>query len=155
MRNNSLCLIHPLRDRLDDGTVVQLVLPLSRTGGHPLYVTEDGAVYSHVLQRDRVTREYGWRYRRLKPSLDTTPGSKFNPNRTQRYLKMRSDYGNILIHIAVALAWVGEQPVDADGKKYECHHLNGITADNRACNLIWLSHDEHREYDRKLKMCQV
>ena len=40
-------------------------------------------------------------------------------------------------------------------ERYECHHLNGVTFDNRVENVIWLSRKEHRLFDtvqRALRM---
>ena len=36
-------------------------------------------------------------------------------------------------------------------KGQECHHLNGNKFDNRPMNLIWLDHDRHMHYDRRMR----
>ena len=120
---------------LPDGTEVRLV-PLERTAFRSLYCAADGRVFSFC-------RRYLYQ---LKPTITNYPCSKPNGRRKQVYLKLRQDYGNILIHIAVALAWHGDPP-----SSFECHHLNGITFDNRAANLIWLTPEQHKIYDQQLK----
>ena len=145
---------HPLTDTLADGTVVRLVLPLERTGNRPLYTSAPGKPFSHVLVLNKEKGTHEWVYREQVPILDTTPVNRFNGNRKQRYHKM-SHFGHIYLAHAVALAWIGPQPIDENGELFECHHLNGITLDNRADNLIWLSHDDHRLFDtvqRALRM---
>ena len=116
----------PARVLLEDKTEVRLV-PITRTG-HPLYVSRDGRVFSFV---------HGM-CRRLKPHNDTTPNSRYNSGRKQRYLKLSTRHSNILIHQAVLYAWVGPPP-----EGYECDHLNGITTDNRLENLEWVTPEEN------------
>ena len=73
---------------------------------------------------------------------------------TADYLQFRQAWGKdvrILASHAVNSAWNEPQPVDENGKKYQCHHLNGITTDNRFTNLIWLSQSEHRLFDKVQK----
>lgn len=144
-------LLHPLQDWLPDGTEIRRVPDMKRTGNRPLYTTFDGAPYSHILQRDHVHGGYKSIYRLQVPTVDTCPCNRFNGNREQRYYKMRN-HGNIYLHIAVALAWIGEQQTDEEGYLYQCHHLNGITSDNRASNLIWLSRTEHKIYDDRQRL---
>ena len=135
---------------LPDGTEIRRVPDMTRTGNRPLYVTFDGRPFSHVLVKDHETGQFIWIYRPVAPILDTCPCNRFNGNRVQRYYKMRY-HGNIYLHIAVALAWIGEQQTDEEGYLYQCHPLNGITSDNRASNLIWLSRADHRLYDARQK----
>ena len=158
---------HPLTDTLADGTEVHLVLPIERTGNRPLYTSSQGKPYSHVRVLNKQTGTHEWIYREQVPIMDTTPVNRFNGHRKQRYHKM-SHFGNIFLSHAVALAWIGPQPGTSsrqtggvasaekgNQERYECHHLNGITLDNRADNLIWLSHKEHRLFDtvqRALRM---
>ena len=140
--------IHPKRDVLPDGTEIRLVLPLERTGNRHLYVTASGRAFSHVRAKDPKTGVMRWIYR--EQALTTLSPSKLsvNANRKHRYYDM-PHHGSIYLHIAVCLAWIGPQPVDKNGKGYECHHLNGIVSDNRVDNLIWLSHEEHMQYDKR------
>jgi len=145
---------HPLTDTLADGTEVHLVLPIERTGNRPLYVSATGHPYSHVRVRNKEKGTHEWIYREQVPIMDTTPVNRFNGHRKQRYYKM-SHFGCIFLAHAVALAWIGPQPVDENGCNYECHHLNGVTLDNRVENVIWLSRKEHRLFDtvqRALRM---
>ena len=123
----------------EDGTEVRLV-PLEKTGGKALYVSADGRCFSFYRRVLRL----------VKPQATNSAINRHNGRRKQKYLRVRS-YGNILVHHAVALAWIGLKPIDSNSKPYECHHLNGITTDNQAANLIWLSHSEHRRYDQQLK----
>ena len=145
---------HPRTDWTADGTELHLVRPLVRTKNKPLYTSEEGIPYTRVRRKYKHTDVYVWKYLRLKPGPDTTANSKFNSGRKQRYLKLSYRYGNILISHAVCLAWNGPRRVDNNGRAYECHHLNGITTDNRACNLIWLSQAKHRKYDARQKQLQ-
>ena len=145
---------HPRTDWTADGTELHLVRPLVRTKNKPLYTSEEGIPYTRVRRKYKHTGVYVWKYLRLKPGPDTTANSKFNSGRKQRYLKLSYRYGNILISHAVCLAWNGPRRVDNNGRAYECHHLNGITTDNRACNLIWLSQAKHRKYDARQKQLQ-
>ena len=137
---------HPLTDTLADGTEVHLVLPLERTGNRPLYTSAPGKPFSHVLVPNKEKGTHEWVYREQVPIMDTTPVNRFNGHRKQRYHKM-SHFGNIFLSHAVALAWIGPQPKDKNGIPFECHHLNGITLDNRVENLIWLSRADHRHFD--------
>ena len=151
---------HPLRDTLPDGTELRLVLPVERTNNKPLYITSDGRPFSHVYVKDKSTGDYRFEYHPIKPIFDTSKTNKYNGNRKQKYLKMTRTYGYILIHHAVALAFIGPRPVERLPPSpkfpfgrlhpYDCHHLNGITTDNRASNLIWLSKADHRRFDDAL-----
>ena len=147
-------LLHPLQDWLPDGTEIRRVPDMKRTGNRPLYTTFDGAPYSHILQRDLVHGSYKSIYRLQVPTVDTCPRNRFNGNRVQRYFKM-THFGGIYLAHAVALAWIGEQQTDEEGRPFQCHHLNGVTFDNRVENVIWLSRKEHRLFDtvqRALRM---
>ena len=93
-----------------------------------------------------------------KPVQTTTfPNSKDQKDakRKQRYYQFRHAWGKnkgILTHHAVLLAYVGPRPVDELGRPYQSHHLNGITSDNRADNLCWVSIADHPRYDHRQKI---
>ena len=114
---------------LEDGTEVRL-LPLEKTGGKALYVSADGRCFSYFRCVLRL----------VKPQADTSKTNRFNAHRKQKYLRMTS-YANILVHIAVAIVWIGPKP----GDEFECDHLNGITTDNRVTNLQWVTPVENRK----------
>ena len=114
---------------LEDGTEVRL-LPLEKTGGKALYVSADGRCFSYFRCVLRL----------VNPQADTSKTNRFNAHRKQKYLRMTS-YGNILVHIAVAIMWIGQKP----GDEFECDHLNGITTDNRVTNLQWVTPAENRK----------
>lgn len=117
----------PPRQVLQDGTEVRLV-PLEKTKGRPLYVSRDGVPYSFATGK----------LVQITPVQNTTPSSKTNGCRKQRYLVLQNHNG-IKLHHAVALAWIGPRPEGC-----ECDHLNGIVADNRADNLEWVTPAENR-----------
>ncbi len=142
--------VHPCTDYLPNGTEVHLVLPIERTGGRPLYTTFSGSTYSRVRRKDRRTGEYRWEFRFIVPIPTNATINKKNGRRKQNYFKLRN-HGRIYLHHAVCLAWNGPRKVDSNGRLYECHHLNGITTDNRACNLVWVSCKEHKKYDARQK----
>ena len=142
--------VHPCTDHLPNGTEVHLVLPIEQTGGRPLYTTFSGSTYSRVRRKDRRTGEYRWEFRFIAPIPTNAAVNKKNGRRKQNYFKLRN-HGRIYLHHAVCLAWNGPRKVDKHGRGYECHHLNGITTDNRACNLVWVSCKEHKKYDARQK----
>ena len=126
------------------------VLPISRTGGHLLFASSEGILYSF----------HHGTYHPLRPQHTSGPKNKKNGRRKQIYYKMSRHYGNILVHHAVALAFIGPRPVEwlpptpkipyRHLHAFDCHHLNGITTDNRPSNLIWLSQAAHRRFDAAL-----
>jgi len=110
-----------------EGTEVRLV-PLEKTKGRPLYVSRDGVPYSFATGK----------LVQITPVQNTTPSSKTDGRRKQRYLVLQHHNG-IKLHHAVALAWIGPRPEGC-----ECDHLNGVAADNRADNLEWVMPAENR-----------
>ena len=132
--------IHPKRDVLPDGTEVRLV-PIVRTNNHPLYASKDGRVFSL----------HGKSYYPLRPTVTNYPCNRANGRRKQKYLKMTKTYGYILVHTAVALAWIGDKPAGLE-VCYVVDHLNGITTDNRAENLQWVTPAENEKRAKLLRV---
>ena len=139
MEKTLLC-DHPRTATLPDGTEVRLVVPIERTKNRALYTTADGRAFSHVRVKDKTSGESRWEFHQLSLSPTNLPCSKANGRRRQIYLHLRSDYGAILMHHAVALAWIGPR-----SNGCECDHLNGITTDNRVCNLQWVTRKENEK----------
>ena len=119
----------------EDGTEVRLV-PLEKTGGKALYVSADGRCFSFYRRVLRL----------IKPQATNSVINRHNGRRKQKYLRVRS-YGNILVHHAVALVWIGPMPDTG----YVVDHLNGLVTDNRVCNLEWVSVVENRKRARLLR----
>ena len=117
-----------------DGTIVRLC-PLERTKGKAIYCSRDAQFYSFT--RNGLCPIKPNRY-----AIDTAYRSGGRKN----YLSIRQAGGETC-HTLMALTWIGPKL----GRGYEVHHLNGIATDNRASNLIWLSHSEHRCFDRALR----
>jgi hypothetical protein len=44
------------------------------------------------------------------------------------------------VHILVAETWCARPN---DGKKYDVHHITNNVLDNRACNLLWVTKNQH------------
>ena len=120
---------------LPDGTELRLCKSaVARQGSAKLYCSEQGLFYSLSSRGLNPVKCYYNRNFRRKPNVHS------------HYPQMCSFRGTRLCHLLVAFAWIGQRR-----DNYECHHLNGDRTDNRAANLIWLSHEEHRRYDAALR----
>ena len=125
---------------LPDGTELRLCKGIvSRTGNRKLYCSKAGLFYSLSTRGLNPNKPYVTKNFRRKPNVHSN------------YPRMCGWVGNPHCHILVAIAWICPRRVDRLGHKYECHHLNGNHTDNRACNLIWLSHEAHRRFDAALR----
>jgi len=120
---------------LQDGTELRLCKGVvSRSGNRNLYCSEKGRFYSLSVRG----------LNQIKPFV--TKNWRRKPNVHSNYPRLCGFIGNPYCHLLVAIAWVGPRRCN-----HECHHLNGDHTDNRASNLIWLSHSEHRRFDAALK----
>lgn len=120
-----------------DGSTVRLC-PLWRTKGIPVYCSRNAFFFSYVNAT----------LRRIKPSR-YAPDTAYCSGGRKNYLSIRRKPCCAPCHTLVALTWIGPRR-----KGYQCHHLNGITTDNRADNLIWLSRSRHKRYDARQKQLQ-
>ena len=110
----------------------------------PLYASEDGEHIYFILPAIGVFRELPQRL--IKPAPRSV-----NYGRKQTYKVVTAPKNTYLVHLLVAAAWHGPHHYP----DFECHHLNGVTLDNRVENIIWLSRKEHRLFDtvqRALRM---
>ena len=115
------------------------------------YVSDDGRWAKAIYPNGNEN----WR----SQSTTHTKGSKRNDgHRKQQYYAFKHVWRqncHIQVHHAVLLAYVGPRPVDEQGRPYQSHHLNGITSDNRADNLCWVSIADHPRYDHRLKIMKI
>ena len=130
----------PEKIYLPDGTELRLCVgAVPRQGHAKLYCSAMGIFFS------LSTRGLN----QIKPYL--TKNFRRKPNNHSNYPRMCSWVRSPHCHLLVAIAWIGPRRVDRLGRKYECHHLNSDNTDNRASNLIWLTHTDHRRFDAALK----
>ena len=120
---------------LPDGTELRLCKGIvSRTGNRKLYCSKAGLFYSLSTRGLNPNKPYVTKNFRRKPNVHSN------------YPRMCGFIGNPYCHLLVAFAWVGPRRCN-----HECHHLNGDHTDNRASNLIWLSHEAHLRFDAALR----
>ncbi len=120
--------------KIYDGVPLRLV-PHAPDNGYQFYVSDDGKIGLRIALNGKQAI--------VNATTDTTPNSKYNANRKQRYLTFRhpwNDNEQILVSHAVYSAWSGK-PVPL---YHQIHHLNGITTDNRFDNLLCVLFREHR-----------
>ncbi len=123
---------------LPDGTELRLCVgAVPKQGCAKLYCSAEGIFFS--LSSRGLNQVQYYRTKNFHPK----------PNVHSNYPRMTHFIGNPYCHLLVAFAWLSP---GKEGGKMECHHLNGNICDNRAANLIWLSHDDHRRYDAALRV---
>ena len=115
------------------------LVPLERTKGKPLYVNRYGHGFSCHVLKNLVDANTGERVFLLKPIKNQINGEyRGILCHTGKQYRQFQHHGNILVHHAVLLAWVGPRPEGC-----QCDHLNGNNVDNRCCNLQWVTQSEN------------
>ena len=133
--NNLNCLTPPEKIYLPDGTELRLCTgAVPRQGCAKLYCSAMGIFFSLSSRGLNQIKCYYVKNFKAKPNVHSY------------YPRMCGFIGNPYCHLLVAIAWVGPRRFN-----HECHHLNGDHTDNRASNLIWLSHEEHLRFDAALR----
>jgi hypothetical protein len=120
--------------KIYDGVPLRLV-PHAPDNGYLFYVSFDGSIGLRIAPNGKQAL--------VNATTDTTPNSKYNANRKQRYLHFAHPWNSneqILVSHAVYRAWSGK-PIPL---YHQIHHLNGITTDNRFDNLLCVLFREHR-----------
>ena len=148
-KNNLNCLTPPEKISLPDGTELRLCVgAIPRQGHAKLYCSAMGIFFSLSSRGLNQIKCYHVKNFKAKPNVHSY------------YPRMCGFIGNPYCHLLVAIAWVGPGTSSRltggvasaeKGIKMECHHLNGNICDNRASNLIWLSHEAHLRFDAALK----
>lgn len=73
----------------------------------------------------------------------------------KQYSKNQHDYDylsvdeNCLVHRIVAALWC-KIPDGFEIENLEVHHVNNNGYDNRPCNLLWVTKEEHREIEKDI-----
>lgn len=101
--------------------------------GVPGYgVTQDGRVFSERPINGKGPFGHKWR------------PIKVNPGGTSPYLQFGVDKRKMLVHKAVALAFIGPRPIGL-----EIAHVNGNCQDNRADNIRYVTHRQNEVMKRQ------
>jgi hypothetical protein len=134
MQNNSLLPLEIIY--LPDGTELRLCVgTVPRQGHAKLYCSEQGRFFSLSSRGLNEVHYY------------QTKNFKAKPNVHSNYPRMCNFIGAPYCHILVAKAWIGPRPEGC-----ELDHLNGITTDNRVCNLQWVT---RKENEKRAKLLRV
>ena len=134
-KNNFNPLTPPEKIYLPDGTELRLCVgAVPRQGHAKLYCSAMGIFFSLSSRGLNQIKCYHVKNFKAKPNVHSY------------YPRMCGFIGNPYCHLLVAIAWIGPRRFN-----HECHHLNGNHTDNRASNLIWLTHTEHLRFDAALK----
>lgn len=132
MQKNELS---PEKISLPDGTELRLCVgAVPRQGHAKLYCSATGIFFSLSSRGLNQIKCYHVKNFKAKPNVHSY------------YPRMCGFIGNPYCHLLVAFAWIGPRRFN-----HECHHLNGNHTDNRACNLIWLTHADHLRFDAALR----
>ena len=131
----------------ENGTMVRLC-PLTKTRHKPLYCSAEAEFFSFVRVKDTATGEYKRVLRQVKP-WRTTHAPTRNSGGWQNYPKVGG--GGQSCHVIMAMTWLGPKP----GAEYEVDHLNGVTTDNRASNLQWVTRKENGRRARILRQLRA
>ena len=86
--------------------------------------------------------------RELKQEVVNTSPGCVNVNRKRKYMRVTFRGKHYFVHRLVALAWL---PAPEDGQT-EIDHINGITIDNRVCNLDWVTPAENHKRAKLLRV---
>ncbi len=134
-KNQFNCLTPPEKIYLPDGTELRLCVgAVPRQGHAKLYCSAMGSFFSLSSRGLNQIKCYHVKNFKAKPNVHSY------------YPRMCGFIGNPYCHLLVAIAWIGPRRFN-----HECHHLNGDNTDNRASNLIWLTHEAHLRFDAALK----
>lgn len=134
-KNNLNCLTPPEKIYLPDGTELRLCVgAVPRQGHAKLYCSAMGIFFSLSSRGLNQIKCYHVKNFKAKPNVHSY------------YPRMCGFIGNPYCHLLVAIAWIGPRRFN-----HECHHLNGDNTDNRASNLIWLTHTDHLRFDAALR----
>lgn len=57
------------------------------------------------------------------------------------------------VHRIIAFVWC-ERPQNENPHNLKVHHINNNGFDNRPCNLLWVTQDEHSKIEEDLLMCR-
>ena len=125
----------PEKIYLPDGTELRLCVgAVPRQGHAKLYCSAMGIFFSLSSRGLNQIKCYHVKNFKAKPNVHSY------------YPRMCGFIGNPYCHLLVAIAWIGPRRFN-----HEYHHLNGDNTDNRASNLIWLSHEAHLRFDAALR----